>query len=229
MAVLRPRPAAAWANASAMRGEGIAVGHQARGADPGQERQHPAEGRAAAVGAGQCQLAEVEVEQVDGQRASLRADADQLHDPAGAHEPGRRRQELGLPDRLAGEVDAPARGRALHHLGEVLDGRVHREVGAESRGGVAAARDRIRQDGRPAPRAFARARVRSPMMPPPITTTVAPRRILAISSPSRQQAAGSARAAVARSSPSGGAGARSAGEARPAPRSRRPGRPGRTG
>ena len=39
-------------------------------------------------------------------------------------------------------------------------------------------------------------------MPPPITTTVAPRRILAISSPSRQHAAGSASAAVAGSSPS---------------------------
>jgi hypothetical protein len=40
-------------------------------------------------------------------------------------------------------------------------------------------------------------------MPHPITTTIAPRRIRDISSPSRQQAAGSARAAVLGSSPSG--------------------------
>jgi hypothetical protein len=40
-------------------------------------------------------------------------------------------------------------------------------------------------------------------MPPPITTTLAPFRIRAISRPSRQQDAGSASAAVVRSSPSG--------------------------
>ena len=40
-------------------------------------------------------------------------------------------------------------------------------------------------------------------MPPPITTTVASRGIRNISSPDRQQAAGSAREALARSSPLG--------------------------
>ena len=56
---------------------------------------------------------------------------------------------------------------------------------------------------RAAPRRRAIAMVRSPMMPPPITTTVALRGILNISSPERQQDAGSASAAVTGSSPFG--------------------------
>ena len=56
---------------------------------------------------------------------------------------------------------------------------------------------------RAAPRRFAMARVRSPMIPPPITSTVAFRGSLTISSPARQHAAGSVRAAVAGSRPAG--------------------------
>ena len=48
--------------------QGIAIRHQAGGADPGEERQHATEGRAPAVGPGECELAEVEVEEIDGLR-----------------------------------------------------------------------------------------------------------------------------------------------------------------
>src|SRR5262250_2131949 len=60
--------------------------------------------------------------------------------------------------------------------------------------------DRIR---RLAPLRLARTMVRRPMMPPPMTSTVAPRGISKVSRPARQQAAGSVRAAVTGSSPSG--------------------------
>ena len=180
-------PAAAWAKPSSIRARGTA---RSRGASrrARHQAQRAAERGAAAEGAVDAHLAEVDVQEVDRQRAALGVDPDEL-DHAASASPSRRPRRPApacppprtRPPRRAPR-SAPSRARAGSRASDPPP-RARRAAGD-----LPPLLERIGEDqSAPAPRRRASTMVRSPMMPPPITTTVASRGIVNISSPERQQ------------------------------------------
>src|SRR5437867_2616440 len=100
--------------------EGEARGDEALDAELRHEGQRATEGGAAAEGPVEAHLAEVHVPQIEGQRAPLGADADELDDARGPDQGQRLGDQRGLAHGLADDV-GPAAARELHHaLAETL-------------------------------------------------------------------------------------------------------------